>query len=159
MTDIPPNVNLAASGAKLDISSLLRATAAFERALIYADRVAGKAQNDLDEEEVAIVREAVIQRFEYCYELSWKSMKRYIEMDIGTEADRLSRKDIFRQALSRGLISEYDNWVIYHEARNMTSHIYEEKVALQVYGVARMFAEDLRNFAIEMASRTEVSFK
>ena len=81
---------------KLDISSLIKAYDSFTNVLKYAEQIeSNKINNIFYAEEAA--RAAVIQHFEYTYELSWKMMKRFIELDEGRE-DSLTRKGLFRRA-------------------------------------------------------------
>lgn len=86
------------------------------------------------------IRDAVIQRFEYTYELCWKFIKRDLSEDLGSESIViLSRKDLFRVAADRGLIKDPLIWFTYHKARNETSHTYNEKIAEQTYDIAVLF--------------------
>ncbi len=95
------------------------------------------------------VRDAVIQRFEYSYELCWKFMKRDMVEDVGDSAiNQLSRRDLFRMAADRGLIDEPRSWFDYHEARNQTSHVYNLEIAEKTYEIAVRFSEDARNLLI-----------
>ena len=90
-----------------------------------------------DESAVApreILRDSVIQRFEYTYELAWKMMKRWLEINIGASyVDGISRKELFRMAAEQRLIDDPVKWFEYHEARNQTSHIYDESIAQDVF--------------------------
>ena len=86
------------------------------------------------------IRDAVIQRFEYTYELCWKLLRRRLAEDQGdAEVKMLSRKELFRMASEYGLIEDPSPWFSYHKARNETSHIYDEEKAEEVYGVALSF--------------------
>jgi len=86
------------------------------------------------------IRDAVIQRFEYTYELCWKFIKRDLTEDLGSEAiNMLSRRDLFRTAADRGLISDPLPWFTFHKARNETSHTYNKKTAELTYSVALEF--------------------
>lgn len=91
-----------------------------------------------------IVRDATIQRFEYTYELAWKMIKRHLEWAGTTDADSLTRKSLFREAARIGLIAGAEAWFDYHEARDLTSHTYDEARAEEVYAVAKRFAPDAR---------------
>ena len=71
----------------LDLSSLKRASQSFEHAIVFARKVESKPPEELEFYETEVARAAVIKHFEFSYELCWKTMKRYIEMDIGAEAD------------------------------------------------------------------------
>jgi len=100
------------------------------------------------------VRDAVIQRFEYTYELSWKMLKRYLDESEGASAvDPLSRKDLFRLGGERGIVENVEAWLAYHRARNETSHTYDENKAEQVYDVARQFAGDAEKLLRELERR------
>lgn len=77
-----------------------------------------------------LMKEGLIQRFEYTHELAWKVMKDYAEYQGYTEV-RGSR-DAFRQALQMGLIDDA-GWMESIEDRNLTSHNYDEEVAEEIY--------------------------
>ena len=138
---------------KLDISALEKAAKAFENSLAFALKVEEKTAEIQVFFEREIARAAVIQHFEFTYELCWKTMKRYIEMDIGAEADILTRKDLFRLAAERRLITSFDQWVEFHQARNRTSHVYDEEVADEVYEITKAFINPLKEFLITMKER------
>ena len=78
----------------------------------------------------SFIRDAVIQRFEFCFELSWKLLKLRLEY-LGVEA--LNPRDVLQSALSSGLIHEGNLWTEAQRNRNLTSHTYDEKLADQVY--------------------------
>ena len=80
-------------------------------------------------------------------------MKRYIEMDIGAEADILTRKDLFRLSAERRLIASFDQWVEFHHARNRTSHVYDEETADEVYEIAKTFTSPLKELIITIEER------
>lgn len=90
------------------------------------------------------IRDAWIQRFEYSLEASWKSMRRVLG-DRGITA--YSPKEVIRLAASEGLIDSPDRWLDYIDKRNLTSHIYNEEVANEVYGVIAAFRVDARSLA------------
>ncbi len=89
------------------------------------------------------IRDAVIQRFEYTYELAWKMLRRQLVEDLGAESvTPLNRQDLFRLAAERGLITDPLPWFAYHKAQNITSHTYNEAVAEEVYQAAQSFLGD-----------------
>lgn len=87
-------------------------------------------QQDWKEGMDDLMKEGLIQRFEYTHELAWKVMKDYAEYQGYTEV-RGSR-DAFRQALQMGIIADA-GWMDSIEDRNLTSHNYDEEVAEEVY--------------------------
>ena len=139
---------------KLDISALKKAAEAFDNALAFARKVEKKPADVQEFYEMESARAAVIQHFEFTYELCWKMMKRYIEIDSGSEeADVLTRKDLFRLSAEKKLIAGFDQWVEFHKARNRTSHIYNETVADEVYETAKIFAAPLHEFITAIEQR------
>lgn len=49
-------------------------------------------------------RDATIHRFKYTFELSWKTIKRHLEWAGRSDTAALTRKELFREAASIGLI-------------------------------------------------------
>lgn len=90
-----------------------------------------------------IVRDATIQRFEYTYELAWKTLKRYLKSENVVD-ETVPIKTLYREAARKGLIDKVESWFAYHDARNLTTHVYEEKIADEVYQVAKCFVNDAR---------------
>ena len=65
---------------------------------------------------------------------------------LGIEA--LSPRDVIRQSLQAGLIEDGNVWTEAQLQRNMTSHTYDEALAITVYGFVRgQGAALLRNLA------------
>jgi len=83
-----------------------------ERALFSLERAIARSQREPTDEEV---RDSVIQRFEYSYELSWKMLKRQLEMDSPTPVsiDAMDFKEMMREAAERGLIAHPESWFEY----------------------------------------------
>ncbi|MDR1997589.1 MAG: nucleotidyltransferase substrate binding protein [Candidatus Margulisbacteria bacterium] len=106
----------------------------------------------------AIIKDAVIHRFEYNYELAFKLLKRYLEM---TEASSevlgtMSFQNIIRLGCERGLLrSELKHWQEFREKRNITSHTYNEKKAAEVVSAAADFLAEARFLLHKLQERTE----
>lgn len=77
-----------------------------------------------------VVRDGVIQRFEFTYELSWKTTKEYLE-SIGI-VDKNSPKSVIKEAYTQKIIQNEENWLQMISDRNITSHVYEEDQAKEV---------------------------
>ena len=80
-----------------------------------------------------LVRDAVIQRFEFTFELVWKSLKLYLERQ-GLECG--GPRSTLKKAFGEGLINspdEADVWLRALEDRNLTSHAYDEALAIRIY--------------------------
>ncbi len=130
---------------QLDLSPLRKALASLKRGLT-------RRRTNLADEEV---RDACIQRFEYCFELSWKMLKRQIELEIGNtaEVDGYSKRTLFRVAAERGLISSPEPWFVYLVQRNKTSHAYDAQVALEVAAELDAFARDAQSLLATLEVR------
>ena len=77
-----------------------------------------------------VIRDGLIQRFEFTYELAWKTTKEYLE-DIGI-VDRNSPKAVIKEAYTQRLIDNEENWLLMLNDRNMTSHVYKEEMADEI---------------------------
>jgi nucleotidyltransferase substrate binding protein (TIGR01987 family) len=72
-------------------------------------------------------KEGVIQRFEYSFELAWKSMKDFLEaggLDIATVTPRQVLKDAF----AAKVIADGQVWIDMLDHRNRLSHTYDSLV-------------------------------
>ncbi|MEK7991442.1 MAG: nucleotidyltransferase substrate binding protein [Thiotrichaceae bacterium] len=120
----------------LDLSSL-------EKALDSLERAIKRSKIEPEDKEV---RDSVIQRFEYSYELSWKMMKRQLEIDSPTpvSVDAMGFKDMIREAAERNLVNNPEAWFEYRRQRNITAHTYNEAKAVQVYEAAISFIQDAK---------------
>jgi nucleotidyltransferase substrate binding protein (TIGR01987 family) len=91
-------------------------------------------------------RDSVIQRFEYTFELSWKIMQKFLEADRPLQDS--SVRGVLRESFKRGFIRDTEQWFVFQESRNLTSHTYNEKTAQDVYEVALKLPEAV-DFVIE----------
>ena len=122
----------------LDLSSMERAVKALEVALDIYDR----SPLPDDHAEKTVLRDGVIQRFEFTCELSWKMLKRHLE-EYGLERpDRLSNRDLFRVGREQELIDDPEKWFLYLRMRNLTSHVYDDLKATEVFQAAKRFLPD-----------------
>lgn len=119
---------------RLDFTSL-------EKALDSLHRGIQRSQQAPKDEEL---RDAVIKRFEYTYELCWKMLKRQLELESPTPSlvDALSFRDVLREAAQVGVLKDIERWMDYREMRNITSHTYDDAKARSVYDAAVEFYND-----------------
>lgn len=73
--------------------------------------------------------DAIIKRFEFTYELSWKLLKAYLEFK-GIEAR--TPRDCFKEAFAAGIIEDGNGWIDMLDDRNITSHTYDEDDARMI---------------------------
>ena len=102
------------------------------------------------------VKEAVIQNFEVTYELSWKMMKRWLETNFSSDyVDGVNRRELFRLASESQLITDVDKWMIYHKARNETSHTYDAITADEVFVLASEFIHDVKKLLMVLEKNND----
>jgi nucleotidyltransferase substrate binding protein (TIGR01987 family) len=114
----------------------------------------GEALNRLNEvlamPKNDVVRDSAIQRFEFCLDLAWKSVKTFLEEKNGVICS--SPKDCFREAYKQGLIEYNEDWLKLVDMRNETVHTYNQETAELIYsqlGEAAVKFEILRKILNE----------
>ena len=90
------------------------------------------------QEKNEFIRDSVIQRFEFCIELAWKTAKKV--MGTATSAP----KDVIREMAQAGYISNVELWLKAIDMRNLSSHTYKEDLAEQVYTFSCEFLIQLK---------------
>lgn len=78
-----------------------------------------------------IVRDSLIQRFEFTYELTHKTMKEFMKY-LGVTLENSFPRTIYKKAYVNNLISNDKVWINLLEDRNATSHIYNEALADEI---------------------------
>jgi nucleotidyltransferase substrate binding protein (TIGR01987 family) len=72
----------------------------------------------------AIVKEGIIQRFEYTFELAWKTLKDKMIED-GLQIEKIAPKYVFKEAFQSKYIDDIDTWIEMTNDRNLMSHTYD----------------------------------
>ncbi len=124
----------------IDLSSLRKALVQLQEALAFWQaQPQGSALKPH-------LRSAVIQSFEFTYELSVRMLRRVL-MERSEAADLvadLSFNDLLRKGSDAGLLADPMVWRQWREMRNATSHSYDETRANEVAAGALVFANDAR---------------
>ncbi len=135
----------------LQLDSLTKSIDVLERSIKTASRL-----DTFDEDLREAVRAGVIQNFEVTYEQSWKMMRRWLEENIGAVyVDGVTRRELFRLAAESRLIADVDRWMDYHNARNSTSHTYDEEAAQSVFEEATEFIHDVKQLLVSLEERND----
>ena len=138
----------------LVLESLANAVAALESAILKCGDE--EKLSRLDDITRNIIKAGIIQYFEFSYELCWKFMRRWIEMNVSPGITTgISRRELYRLAAEYQLISDVEQWMRYHHARNLASHTYEESTADEVYQFALLFSPDARRLLEPLASKND----
>lgn len=128
---------------QLDFSSFVKAVALLDEGLERYNRDTSDAQ----------IRDGLIQRFEFTYDLAHKMLRRQLESVSANpdHVDRLSFADLIRSVTEQGLIgSDWSSWRTWREMRSATTHTYDEAKALQV-------VEGIPGFLVEAQDLAERS--
>ena len=112
---------------QIDISSLLKAHASW--------------MESLDKAHSLLERDGAIQRFEYSYELFWKTLRRILKFK-GKICN--SPRDVFREAAADGLLDNPKFWFNVIEKRNQTTHTYNEETAEMIFEELPAIAEAMK---------------
>lgn len=80
-----------------------------------------------DTEAKKAFRDACIQRFEYSIELSWKTALKVLGSTTA------AAKPAIREMARSNLILNPEIWLTFIDARNETSHSYDEDIAKKVF--------------------------
>jgi nucleotidyltransferase substrate binding protein (TIGR01987 family) len=95
----------------------------FERALALLREAMVNGPSALNQLE----KEGVIQRFEYCFELAWKTTKDYMEANGCVFAVVMPRQ-VLKNAFAAKVIAHVQVWIAMLDHRNLLSHAYSPAV-------------------------------
>ena len=90
-----------------------------------------EALKEYDKYQITSSRDGVIQRFEFCTELAWKSTREYLLAQGYVDIN--SPKSVMKQAYADNLIDDDQAWLALLYVRNLTSHIYDENTANDIF--------------------------
>ena len=137
----------------LDLSPLENAVAQLEEALdVYHSDVAL-----MEPRLKRLLRSAVIQAFEFTYELSYGMTVRYLRLASAnpTAIDQLPFSGVIREAYRQQLVqSELRAWREHRRKRGTTSHAYDEDLAQEVLEHTPAFLEEARYLLNQLQIRS-----
>lgn len=116
----------------IDLSPLEKAVARLEEGLERYARDTSDAQ----------IRDGLIQRFEFAYDLAHKMVRRALEQTAANPAEigRMGFPDLIRTASEQGLVAgDWPHWRVWRDMRNITSHTYDEAKAVAVVAAIPSF--------------------
>lgn len=87
--------------------------------------------SDMYDGENEIIRDSLIQRFEFTYELTHKTLREVMKY-LGVTMENSFPRSIYKKAFVNGLILDDKVWIALLDDRNSTSHIYNEELAQEV---------------------------
>lgn len=84
------------------------------------------------EETSAIVIDGTIQRYEFTFELAWKTVKDYLEYN-GIVDNVASPRNTIQHAFQSKIIQDGEIWIQMMLDRNALSHLYDEERSREIY--------------------------
>ena len=130
---------------KLDFTSLRNALARLKE---------GDARYESDVSDIQI-RDGLIQRYEFTYEISHKMLKRHLEMtSANPEAfDALPFADLIRTGNEQSLLkSDWTAWKVFREMRALANNALEDQAALEIVKIIPMFIEEIQFFISQIST-------
>ncbi len=126
--------------ATLQLTPFEKALDQLRKSLDYLQSPRAKKDPDLH----AQFRGACIQAFEYSYELAVKMIRRQLAQVVSNPQDlaQSTFADLIRTAADAGLVKDVKRFIVYRDARNQTSHTYDEVTAEDVIKVIPNFLRD-----------------
>lgn len=91
-----------------------------------------RLEEALKDEATEIVIDGILHRFEFTFELAWKTMKDYLEY-MGVLNKTGSPREVIQSAFQNGLIQQGEEWIEMMLARNSISHLYDQERSREVY--------------------------
>lgn len=111
------------------------------------DKAVDKLTSAIAQPKDEFIRDSVIQRFEFCVELSWKVSKK--AMGTATTAP----KDVVREMAQNKLVEDVKIWLEAIDMRNLSSYTYNEELAEKVYGFSVSFLNELKKLREKLKSK------
>lgn len=95
----------------------------FDRAFILLREVQERGIGSLS----LLEKEGTIQRFEFTFELAWKTLKDYLE-EQGIILQEATPRAVIKAAFSAGILDDAQIWIDILQYRNLLSHTYDFKI-------------------------------
>jgi len=103
-----------------------------------------RLEEALNQPQNEFIRDSVIQRFEFCIELAWKTSRKV----MGTTTT--APKQIIREMAQNNLIESPEIWILAIDERNRSSHTYNEITAEEIYQFAKGFLPHLKGLSLKI---------
>lgn len=91
----------------------------------------------------------IIKRFEFTYEMSWKTIKRLLSF-LGIEVK--SPRETFKEAYAQGIITDEAIWLDMIEQRNLSSHVYDEYEVAEILDKKERYKEAFETLEAKIGS-------
>lgn len=86
----------------------------------------------LKEEENDLAIDGVLHRYEFTFELAWKTLKDYLNY-LGVQQNTGSPREVIQESFANKIIEDGEIWIKMMLARNSLSHLYDEETSREIY--------------------------
>lgn len=98
-------------------------------------------------------QDGVLQRFEFTFELAWKVIQEFAQIQ-GLEV--ASPREAIRVGAQTGIIDTPEDWLIDLKNRNLTTHIYDEQTAQEIFRQISPFASRVHSLISTIESKQTI---
>jgi len=120
----------------------------FEEKLATYEQALTTFKEALLEHPSQLERDGAIQRFEYCFDLSWKTLKRFLEkrglMNLN------SPRSVFAAAFAENIIDDEVAWSNILLKRNASVHTYNQALAENLFALLPEYYEAMQKLILMM---------
>lgn len=111
-----------------------------EKAIVRLDEAVERARTE-DE----LIQDGAIQRFEFTFELLWKTLKVYFEF-LGKNFS--SPREVLKEAFRIGLITDEQTFLTMLTDRNICSHVYDFETTRKIFSqIDSKYLKGIKNLA------------
>lgn len=104
---------------------------AFELSIVRFQTAHQRLQEVIEQKPLTdILRDSTIQRFEFTFELCWKTLKLYYK---AKGIDLRYPADVFKEAFNDGIINNEQVFLEILKDRNQTVHVYNQEDINKIY--------------------------
>ena len=120
----------------------------FEKSLEHlknqlGNHLASSNRTELSRLDRDAIAESVVQRFETCYDVLWKTLRRHLFENLGLPDVPNSPNLVFMIAAQNGVFSSpADQWMAYANARTNAAHDYSGEKASSTLAIVPQFVGD-----------------
>lgn len=104
----------------------------YEERRIDLDNAIKSLKEGLSQEADDLRIDGVLQRFEFTFELAWKCIKDYLEIQ-GIVSSIGSPREIIQLAYKHNIIDDGEKWIEMMLSRNNLLHMYDKNVSRNIY--------------------------
>lgn len=104
----------------------------FEERVQDLTNATSRLKEALKEDENDLVVDGILHRYEFTFELAWKTMKDYLNY-LGIQQNTGSPREVLKESFANKLIDNGDIWINMMLARNSLSHLYDEENSREIY--------------------------